>query len=124
MLINSIPLTNDDEGYEKIKDQDSLESDFCDSIKNTKTVIATNPPFSLKDSLDYTEYFGPLKAGKKCIKNGTALFIIHCIQSLKNDGRCGIVVSRDILLNGDDKKNSWEKKFRDYIFNTVIILSI
>jgi type I restriction-modification system DNA methylase subunit len=123
MLINQIPL-NDDEGDEKIKDQDSLEADYCTKILGTKTVIATNPPFSLKDSLDYTMYFGPLKAGKKCIKNGTALFIIHCIQSLKIGGRCGIVISRDILLNGDDKKNSWEKKFREHIFNQVDIHTI
>jgi type I restriction-modification system DNA methylase subunit len=124
MLINKIPL-NDLSGNEKIRDNDSLDPDFCYQIKGTKTKIATNPPFSLRDSLDYSEYYFPLKGTKnKCIKNGTAMFIIHCIQSLTENGKCGIVISRDILVNGDDKKNSWEKKFRKYIFEKVNIYKI
>jgi type I restriction enzyme S subunit len=124
MLINKIPL-NDLQGNEKIRDNDSLDPDFCYQIKGTKTKIATNPPFSLRDSLDYSEYYYPLKGTKnKCIKNGTAMFIIHCIQSLTENGKCGIVISRDILVNGDDKKNSWEKIFRKYIFETVNIYKI
>lgn len=124
MLINEISVENK-KGEDKIKDQDSLNLSWCKKIQGKVNKIGSNPPFSMKDTIPYDEYFGPLTSSNKktCIKNGTALFVIHNMQSLAENGVCGMIVDRGILNNGNDK-NSWEKRFRKYVFENVNLYKI
>jgi type I restriction-modification system DNA methylase subunit len=118
MLLHNVPVDN-------IHEQDSLDYDAnCKLYLHKFDKIATNPPFGMKithnylDVKDYIEYWKPLITGKKIIKDSTAQFILHILNSLKEkDGHAGIVIDRGFLNNGSDKKNGWETKFRKYVLS-------
>jgi len=80
----------------------------------------------LKEMQDYQSknvilesYWGSLDKGKAgIVKNSTAQFMMLYLRALKNQGRCGLVIDRGILINGNDpKKNSWERDFRFEFMN-------
>lgn len=116
MLLHDVPVTY-------IQEMDSL-----DYIENCKVYLhkfnksATNPPFGMKitheyvDINEFIDYWKPLIVSKKIIKDSTAQFILHIVNSLtEKDGHAGIVIDRGFLNNGCDNKNSWESNFRKYI---------
>lgn len=116
MLLHDVPVTN-------IHEMDSLDyNENCKEYLHKFDKIATNPPFGMKITHDYvdvkhfTDYWKPLIASKKIIKDSTAQFILHIMNSLKQEeGQAGIVIDRGFLNNGCDNVNSWETTFRKYI---------
>lgn len=112
----------------------------CDSLCNNPfifekkfDIIFTNPPFGTKMKYEdleikYNEYnkeffpnniinfknVYPIKTN-----NGACLFIQHCINILKEDGTCTIVLPDGELFTGKTYK-----KFREYMCKTVNIIKI
>jgi type I restriction-modification system DNA methylase subunit/restriction endonuclease S subunit len=117
MLIHEMPIDN-------ICADDSLTINNCNKMKDKVDVCGANPPFGGGDDIQWSEYWGPLKTGKKVIKKMMMQFLIHMIQSLKVGGRCSTVMDRMILNNGYDEKNGWENKFRKYLVENVNITKI
>jgi type I restriction-modification system DNA methylase subunit len=123
MLLHNVPVEN-------IHEQDSLDfGQNCEPYLHMFDKIATNPPFGMSIKQDYSyapkyiDYWKCLITSKKIIKNSTAQFVLHIINSLKkNNGHCGIVVDRGFLNNGG--KNGWECKFRKYILENFDLYKI
>lgn len=117
MLIHNIPINN-------IHERDSLNIfSNCNPYKEQFDVIATNPPFGMNTDHEYSEYWKPLKSGKGVVKNSTAQFIVHIVNSLKKNGRAGVVIDRGILNNGSDG-NSWQKEFRKWLLKNTNLYKI
>jgi len=116
MLLHDVPVKH-------IHEQDSLDYDAnCKPHLHKFDLVLTNPPFGMKINHDYVDvehyinYWKPLISSKKIVKDSTAQFILHIVNSLKEkDGRAGIVIDRGFLNNGCDNKNSWETNFRKYV---------
>ena len=117
MLLHDVPVKN-------IQEQDSLDYDQnCKLYLHKFDKVGTNPPFGMKITHEYNgnvdhfvKYWKPLTVSKKIIKESTAQFILHILNSLKEDnGHAGIVIDRGFLNNGCDNANSWETKFRQYV---------
>jgi type I restriction-modification system DNA methylase subunit len=72
-----------------------------------------------KGKISIDSYWGSLDKGKSgVVKNSTAQFMMLYLRSLKVGGRCGIVIDRGILINGNDpSKKSWERDFRMEFMN-------
>jgi restriction endonuclease S subunit len=70
------------------------------------------------------KYWGPLKTGKKVIKDAMAQFIMHMYQSLLPGGRCGTVSDRGIINNGTDSKNAWQTKLRKFLLENTNLYRI
>lgn len=118
MLIHEMPIEN-------ICFTDSLDINNCNKMKNKVDVCGANPPFGGGADINWSDYWGPLKAGKKkVIKKYIAQFIIHMYHSLKNKGRLGTVMDRTILNNGYDQKNGWENRYRKWLVENVNITKI
>ena len=86
---------------------------LCDSMtnksqykKNEYDVLTYNPPFGASFDVTDKEMF-PIK-----VKNSVALFLQLGFKSLKENGRCGVVVDQGIINNGTGKTISWESKIR------------
>jgi type I restriction-modification system DNA methylase subunit/restriction endonuclease S subunit len=102
MLIHRIKLDN-------INNRDSLDNTNQTQYKNKFDVIGGNPPFGM--SFDVEKIDSMKKFFKVRVKNSVCLFIQHCINCLKDGGRCGLVIDRGILNNGNSA-NAWEVKLR------------
>lgn len=72
-----------------------------------------------KGKISIDSYWGSLDKGKSgVVKNSTAQFMMLYLRALKVGGRCGIVIDRGILINGNDpSKKSWERDFRMEFMN-------
>ncbi len=72
-----------------------------------------------KGKIIIDSYWGSLDKGKAgVVKNSTAQFMMLYLRALKVGGRCGIVIDRGILINGNDpSKKSWERDFRMEFMN-------
>jgi len=72
-----------------------------------------------KGKISIDSYWGSLDKGKAgVVKNSTAQFMMLYLRALKVGGRCGIVIDRGILINGNDpSKKSWERDFRIEFMN-------
>lgn len=102
MLIHRIKLDN-------INNRDSLSSANQTQYHNKFDVIGGNPPFGM--SFDVEKIDSLKKFFKVRVKNSVCLFIQHCMNCLKDGGRCGLVIDRGILNNGNSV-NAWEVKLR------------
>jgi type I restriction-modification system DNA methylase subunit len=87
---------------------------LCDSItdksnfqKEKFDVLTYNPPFGASFNCGDNKDFFPIK-----IKNSVGLFLQLGFKTLKENGRCGVVVDQGIINNGCEKSTSWESKIR------------
>jgi type I restriction-modification system DNA methylase subunit len=119
MLIHDIPI-------EKIRKRDSLDIMNIGETFGKYNIICANPPFGAGDQVNIYDdkYWGPLKTGKKVIKDAMAQFIMHMYQSLLPGGRCGTVSDRGIINNGTDSKNAWQTKLRKFLLENTNLYRI
>lgn len=117
MLLHSIPINN-------IHEKDSLSKTNLMECSNKFDIIATNPPFGMHTDLDDDEYWKPIKTGKNIIKDSLAQFLVHVVNSLKVNGRAGVVIDRGILNNGSENKNNWQSSFRKWLLDNVNVYKI
>lgn len=119
MLIHDIPI-------EKIRKRDSLDNMNIGETFEKYNIICANPPFGAGDQVNIYDdkYWGPLKTGKKVIKDAMAQFIMHMYQSLLSGGRCGTVSDRGIINNGSDSKNAWQTKLRKFLLENTNLYRI
>ena len=119
MLIHDIPI-------EKIRKRDSLDNMNIGETFEKYNIICANPPFGAGDQVNIYDdkYWGPLKTGKKVIKDAMAQFIMHMYQSLLSGGRCGTVSDRGIINNGTDSKNAWQTKLRKFLLENTNLYRI
>ena len=82
------------DGHTNVKLMDSL----MNPVKNEYDVVVTNIPFSQKTK--YSHYYG------FSTKDANPIFLKHIIDSLKEDGRAGVVVPDGLLF---DKKEEYIK---------------
>lgn len=120
MLLHDIPVEN-------IHEQDSLSNENCKEYNKKFDIITTNPPFGMSTVINpniYLEkYWDPIKSGKSVIKDSSGQFIMHIYNSLKDGGRCGFVIDRGILNNGNSKA-SWQCKLREFLIENTNITKI
>jgi type I restriction-modification system DNA methylase subunit/restriction endonuclease S subunit len=124
MLFHNIPVIN-------ILEQDSLCTENIKKMLNKADIIASNFPFGMStvlthegDFSDWIKYWKVLESGKGHIKNSSAQFMIHMCNSLKPNGRLGVVSDRGILNNGTDKETSAETKVRKHLFENYNLYKI
>lgn len=116
---------------ENIKEMDSLSCDNCKEYLEKFDLIATNPPFGMKTTLDPTSYvdidkdnyWRCLVRKKNVIKDSSGQFVVHIFNTLKKNGRCGFVIDRGVLCNGDDDK-SWQVQLRKFLFENANVYKI
>jgi len=129
MLLHKIPVSEDEEDANKtakVEEMDSLSSENCKRYHNKFDIIVTNPPFGmsvLTDPIGYPEhYWDVLQSGKNIIKDSSGQFMIHIYNSLKHNGRCGVVIDRGILNNGNG--NGWQCKLRKFLIKNADVYKI
>ena len=128
LFLHGIPV-------DKIVNKNSLSSSNCKDYIEKFDVIVGNPPYgmSIKSNpqdyiMDKYNYWPKFMISKKTelIMDSMGQFMIHTINSLKNNGRFGLVIDRGILNNGTENK-SWQKKLRQWLLTvcdleTIILL--
>lgn len=87
------------DGHNNIKQQDSFEK----MQKNRYDIVLTNPPYSQK-TRHGKQY--PIPSS-----DGDAISVLHCFESLKNNGRAALLVKEDFLTEGGAVG-----KVREYIY--------
>jgi type I restriction-modification system DNA methylase subunit len=127
MLIHNISIEN-------IKNKNSLGVSNCTSYYNFFDCIVGNPPYGMKIKNKYSEYSDICEKGNywpkfmkgskdETLSDSMGQFMIHTINSLKENGRYGLVVDRGILNNGTENE-SWQKGLRKMMCNETNISEI
>lgn len=120
MLLHDLPVEN-------IHERDSLSNTNCKEYNEKFDIITTNPPFGMSTVINpnvhLEDYWGPLKSGKSVIKDSSGQFIMHIYNSLKDGGRCGFVIDRGILNNGNTGA-SWQCKLRKFLIENTNMTKI
>jgi len=115
MMIHQIQMDNIDFLDSLCEENNNSKYDKC--MINKVDVIGANPPFGMSINIDYNpnKKMYPILA-----KNSVCLFLQHMVNCLKIGGRCGVVIDRGILNNGNDSrsiKNSWQTNLRKYLLD-------
>ena len=64
--------------------------------------------------LDYN-YWNSISKGKSLFKDSTGQYLLHVINSLKDNGRFSLVINRSILNGGKAGSESYQKKVRHWL---------
>ena len=104
-----------------IHNKNSLDLSWNNQFINKFDCICSNPQFGSSDNIiSCNHYWAPFNIDYKYYKNHipkemSVQFLLHIYNSLKQGGRCGIVVPQGILYNGSNSVNSWESSLRKFL---------
>ena len=106
-----------------IHNKNSLDLSWNNQFINKFDCICSNPPFgsTISDNIiPCNHYWAPFNIDYKYYKDHipkemSIQFILHIYNSLKQGGRCGIVVPQGIIYNGSNSVNSWESNLRKFL---------
>lgn len=116
---------------ENIREMDSLSCDNCKDYYEKFDLVATNPPFGMKTTMNPStymkvgsdNYWNILVRGKTMIKDSSGQFVMHIYHSLKKIGRCGFVIDRGIINNGSSDSD-WQVQLRKFLFENANVYLI
>ena len=114
-----------------IYNNDSLDLMWNRQFINKFDCICSNPPFgssSTDINIMSDDYWAPFNSNNNHLniipREKSVQFILHTYNSLKNGGRCGIVVPRCVLYNGSNSIQSSESKFRKFLLTNTNLYKI
>ena len=120
MFLHDIPV-------DKICNKNSLSASNCMDMFESIDCIPGNPPYGMSIKANPQDYIMTVNSNKynywpnfmiqsklKLVLDSTSQFIIHTINSLKVNGRFGLIIDRGIINNGNEN-NSFQKKLREWI---------
>jgi type I restriction-modification system DNA methylase subunit/restriction endonuclease S subunit len=128
MFLHNISIDN-------IKCRNSLSFKNCEDYFEMFDIIVGNPPYGVRIEINkddfknfkntkYNYYPSFMIKNKGSIKDSTAQFIIHTINSLKVNGRFCLVIDRGCINNGSSNTDNWQRALRKYILTVCDIEKI